>query len=101
MRQEIAALQNGWITPRGLELVVGQFITEYFLKNETNADQANFLARAQLYQGDWRRGAQFADELRQVTPEDVHRVARQYIHNIRFAYIGDPAKLDRGVVSGF
>jgi zinc protease len=101
MRQEIAALQNAWITPRGLEWVVQQFITEYFLKNETNADQANQLARAQLYQGDWRHAVAFAEELRQVTPDDVRRVARTYMRNVRFAYVGDPAKLDRSVVAGF
>ena len=101
MREQITELQNGWITPRGLEQVVQQFITEYFLKNETNADQANQLARAQLYQGDWRHAVQFADELRQVTPDDVHRVLRTYIKNVRFVYVGDPSKLDRSVVAGF
>jgi zinc protease len=101
MRQQIAELQNGWITPRGLDQVVQQFITEYFLKNETNADQANQLARAQLYQGDWRHAVEFADELRQVTPDDVHRVLRTYIKNVRFVYVGDPSKLDRTVLTGF
>jgi zinc protease len=101
MREQIAELQNGWITPRGLDQVVQQFITEYFLKNETNADQANQLARAQLYQGDWRHAVDFADELRQVTPDDVRRVLRTYIRNVRFVYIGDPGKLDRSVVAGF
>jgi zinc protease len=60
MREELYNLQEGWITPRGLEQLTQQFITEYFLDNETNADQANFLARAQLYRGDWRRAAAFA-----------------------------------------
>ena len=101
MRQQISELQNGWITPRGLDQVVQQFITEYFLKNETNADQANQLARAQLYQGDWRHAVEFADELHQVTPDDVHRVLRTYIKNVRFVYVGDPSKLDRSVVAGF
>jgi zinc protease len=101
MKQQIAELQNGWITPRGLDQVVQQFITEYFLKNETNADQANQLARAQLYQGDWHHAVQFADELRQVTPDDVHRVLRTYIKNVRFVYVGDPSKLDPTVLTGF
>ncbi len=101
MRQEVANLQNGWIPARGLEQIKAQFVTEYFLKNETNADQANQLARAQLYQGDWRRATQFADALRRVTPDDVRRVARQYMRNVRFAYVGDPAKLDRAVIAGF
>jgi zinc protease len=101
MREELRNLQEGWITPRGLDQLRQQFITEYFLDNETNADQANFLARAQLYRGDWRRAATFVDELRAVTPDDVRRVARQYLHDLRLAYIGDPSKLDQAVVRSF
>ena len=101
MREELRNLQEGWITPRGLDQLRQQFITEYFLDNETNADQANFLARAQLYRGDWRRAARFVEELRAVTPDDVRRVARQYLHDLRLAYIGNPAKLDESLVKGF
>ena len=56
MRQQIMALQQGTIDREALERLVQQFITEYFLNNETNAEQANFLARAQLYRGDFRSG---------------------------------------------
>jgi zinc protease len=101
MREELYNLQEGWITPRGLEQLTQQFITEYFLDNETNADQANFLARAQLYRGDWRRAAAFVDELRAVTPTDVRRVARQYLRGLRLAYVGDPTRLDEGVLRMF
>jgi zinc protease len=101
MRQEIVDLQEGWVPAEGLTRLIQQFITEYFLDNETNADQANLLARAQLYRGDYRRASAFVDELRQVTPEDIRRVARQYMRNVRFAYVGDPAKLSRGVIGRF
>lgn len=93
MRLAVAELQQGTITDEGLDMLVQQFLTEYFLDNETNADQADFLARAQLYQGDWRASERFADDLRRVTPADVQRVARQYIRNVRFAYVGDARRV--------
>jgi zinc protease len=99
MRDEIRNLQEGWITERGLEWLVQQFITEYFLNNETNGDQADFLATAQLYQGDWRKANRFVEDLREVTPEDVRRVARKYMKNVRFAYVGDPAKLNANAIN--
>ena len=101
MREELSNLQEGWITPHGLEQLTQHFITEYFLENETNGDQANFLARAQLYRGDWHRASHFAEELRAVTPADVRRVSRQYLHGLRLAYIGDPSKLDVGMIGTF
>ena len=101
MRNEIDRLQQELIDSRGLERLVQQFITDYFLKNETNSDQATFLARAQLYHGDYRAAARFVETLRDVKPEDVRRVARQYMHDFRFVYLGNPSKLSRALVDRF
>lgn len=101
MRHQITALQQGTIDHEALERLVQQFITEYFLNNETNAEQANFLARAQVYRGDFRVADLFVDELREVSPEDVQRVARQYMRNIRFAYVGDASRLSVRALRGF
>jgi len=101
MRQQITALQQGTIDREALERLVQQFITEYFLNNETNAEQSNFLARAQLYRGDFRVADLFVDELREVSPEDVQRVARQYMRDVRFAYVGDSLRLSARALKGF
>ena len=101
MRTEIDQLQRRAIVPEALERIVQQFITEYFLDNETNADQADFLARAYLFRGDYRAADQFVDELRAVTPDDIVRVARTYMKNVRFAYVGDPSRLNRARVRQF
>jgi len=101
MRAEIDRLQRELIDPRGLERLVQQFITDYFLKNETNGDQATFLARAQIYQGDYRAASRFVDDLRRVRPEDVRRVARQYMHDFRFVYLGKPDLLSPALVDQF
>jgi zinc protease len=93
MLQQLEALRTGTITDAGLERLVQQFIVTYFLDNETNADQANLLARAALYQGDYRRAGRFVEELRAVRPEDIRRAARTYMTNIRWAYVGDPSKV--------
>lgn len=101
MRQEIVRLQTELIETEGLERLVQQFITDYFLKNETNGDQATFLARAEIYQGDYRAADGFIDALRRVTPEDVRRVARRYMHDFRFVYLGNPDRLNRDLLDGF
>ena len=93
MRQQITSLREGTITNEGLDRLVQQFIVTYFLDNETNADQANMLARAELYQGDFRRAAQFVEELRAVTPEQIQQAARTYMSKVRWAYVGDPSKV--------
>ena len=101
MRNELDALQTGQVEPDGLARLAQQFITEYYLKNETNADQANELARAELYEGDYRAADRFMEELRQVTPADVQRAAQKYLVNFRFAYVGDTTKVSRGLLARF
>ena len=101
MRREVDAMKRGYIDPEGLRLLVQQFITEFFLDNETNSDQATFLARTELYRGDYRVASRFVDELRKVTPEDIQRVSRQYLTGITMAYIGDPRRVTPSRVTPF
>jgi zinc protease len=101
MRAAIVDLQQGLLDPVGLKQLEEQFITEYFLDNETNAAQADFLARSQLYEGDYREADRFVDELKSVTPEAVQRVARKYMKGFRFAYVGDPSKLNLQILNLF
>jgi len=101
MYNAVRELQEGLLDPDGLERLEQQFLTEYFLDNETNAAQADFLARAQLYRGDYKRADKFVEELRSVTPEQVRNVARKYMKGIRFAYVGDPTRLRRELITRF
>jgi len=101
MREEINRLQRELLDPDGLERLVQQFITEYFLRNETNGDQATFLARAQIYHGDYRAASRFVDDLREVRPEDVRRVANTYMHDFRFVYLGKLDALPRDLLAQF
>lgn len=101
MRAGIDELQRETLDSAGLQRLGLQFITDYFLDNETNAAQADFLARSQLYRGDFRLAEKFMDEIRGVTPADVQRVARKYMKGFRFAYVGDPRRLNSALIKGF
>ncbi len=101
MRREIQVLQRELLNPEALAELVQQFLVRWYRTNETNAEQANQLARAQLFVGDWRTADQFIEKLRQVSPLDVQRAARTYFKNVRFAYVGDPAKIARLAATRF
>ena len=101
MRFFVNQLQNETVTDEGLERLELQFVTQYYLSNETNASQADGLARAELYQGDYRRAMQFVRDLKQVTPADVRSVARRYVHRLHWAYVGDTTRVDRRLLESF
>lgn len=101
MQAEIRTLMFFPIDTPLLRPIIQQFITEYFLDNETSTAQADFLARAQLYRGDWAAGDRFVAELRAVTGSDVRRVAQRYFVGARWAYIGDPGRVTTARLGGF
>ena len=101
MRNEVQNLQRFTVPTESLRPLIQQFLTEYFLDNETSGAQADFLARAELYRGDFRAADRFVADLRAVTGEDVRRVARKYMTGLRFAYVGNPNQVNRFKLMAF
>jgi len=97
MLDEISRLQREPIEAQDIASTVQQYLTKYYLSQETNAAQAGELAMYELIGGGWRNSLDFIERLRAVTPDDVQRVARLYMRNIRFVVIGDPASVDKNV----
>jgi zinc protease len=101
MRREIARMQNSLLDSENLNVIVQQFITEYFLNNETDAEQANQIARAELYGGDYRLAGQFVEQLRAVTPEQIRDASRKYMKGTHFAFVGDSTKVSKALITSF
>ncbi len=101
MKAQLRYLQDQTLRTDALGPLVQQFITEYFLDNETSGAQADFLARAELYRGDYRAGDRFVSELRAVTGDDIRRVVNKYMKDLRFTYIGNPSQVNRFALMGF
>jgi zinc protease len=101
MKAQLNFLQEQTLPNEALGPLIQQFITEYFLDNETSGAQADFLARAELYRGDFRAGDRFVAELRAVTGADVRRVTSKWMKDLRFTYIGNPSQVNRFQLMGF
>ena len=101
MQRELLDLQTGMVDPSSLERLILQFITQYFLDNESGAQQADFLARAELYYGDFRRADGFVYELRAITPADIQRASLRYMRDIRFVYIGEARRVPTALMEKF
>ncbi|MBV9926376.1 MAG: insulinase family protein [Acidobacteria bacterium] len=97
MLEEIKRLQTQEISPDEIKATAQQFLTRYYMGQETNAAQAGELAQYELIGGGWRNSAVFIDRLRAVTPSDVKRAANTYMRNLQFVVIGDPRQIDKGV----
>jgi zinc protease len=95
MLAEMTRLQQELIDQDDIKAVVAQYLTSYYMSQETNAAQAGELAQAELVGGGWRNSTEFINRLRAVTPADVQRVSLKYFRNIRFVVLGDPKAVDK------
>lgn len=68
---------------------VRHFITDYYLTNESNAAQADAIARAALFDGDPRATAREESTIESVTAADIRRVAHDYLREVQFVYVGN------------
>lgn len=100
MLKEIARLQQQPVGSDDIQAVVAQYLTSYYLGQETNAAQAGELAQYELIGGGWRTSVDFLEKLSAVTPEDVQRVAQKYMRNIRFVVLGNPQSVNTTVFTG-
>ena len=100
MLNEIARLQTEPVSSDDIHSVIAQYLTTYYLGQETNAAQAGELAQYELIGGGWRNSVDFLERLTAVTPADIQRVSQKYMRNIRFVVIGNPRSVDTGVFTG-
>lgn len=97
MLDQINTLKTRLIREETIDGMAGQFLTNYYLRQETNLAQAGELARYELIGGGWRNSFQFLNRIREVKPADVQGVANKYMKNIRFVVVGSPAAVDRNI----
>ena len=100
MLSEVARLQNQPVGADDIHAVIAQYLTTYYLGQETNAAQAGELAQYELIGGGWRNSVDFLEKLTAVTPAEIQRVSQKYMKNIRFVVLGNPRSVDTGVFTG-
>src|SRR6266850_2213004 len=100
MLDEMARLQKEAVGNEDIQAVVAQYLTSYYMGQETNAAQAGELAQYELLGGGWRNSIGFIEKLSAVTPADVERAAQKYMRNIRFVVLGNPKSIDSKIFTG-
>ncbi len=100
MLDEIRRLQSQAIDGDDINGIISQYLTTYYLDQETNAAQAANLAQYELIGGGWRNSFELIARLHAVTPAEVQRVAQKYMHNLRFVVLGNPKSVDTKIFIG-
>jgi zinc protease len=97
MLAEVRRLQREPVSDERLQESRNDYVTAYWMRQETNLGQAEQLGTYELTGGGWRNAITLIDKVRAVTPADIQRVAARYFKNARFVVVGDPNKVDRAL----
>ena len=94
MINELERLKNEPISDKELSNKVRQFITFYYMGNETNQAQANALAFYELAGIGYDEVNEFLTNVNKVNSKDIQDVAQKYMKNLQFVLIGNPESLE-------
>jgi zinc protease len=97
MLNEIKGMQMQDVEKTDISGVAGQYLTTFYIGQETNAAQVGELAKYELIGGGWRNSLRFLDGVKRVSPKDVREVSIKYMKNIRFVVVGNPAAISKDV----
>ena len=94
MINELQKMKDEPISDKELKDKIRQFLTGYYLGNETNQSQANLLAFYELSGPGYEQAAKFIQNVSKVTPEEIQKAAQKYMKNLQFVLIGNPKSLE-------
>jgi predicted Zn-dependent peptidase len=71
------------------------YATYQYYNNETNSSLCAMVANAEIIQGDWHKAFTLKEDLKPVTPADVHNVFNKYVGNFTWVYQGDTTQVNQ------
>jgi zinc protease len=97
MYDEARRLQAETVSDKDLAGDKSVFLTGFLMANEATDGQADLLAKAQIYGGDWRLSRTLPEKIRNVSSAEVQAFAKKYIANLQVVVLGDPSKIDKSL----
>lgn len=94
MINELQKMKDEPISEKELTNKIRQFLTGYYMGNETNQSQANGLAFYELAGIGYKQAVKFIDNVNKVTAADIQKAAQKYMKNLQFVLIGNPKELE-------
>ncbi len=95
MNREFAKIREDGITSKELKDRRAEFITEYYMSQQSNIAVAVQLYTTLLETGDWHRALTVIKDVNAVSLGDVKTAMRKYLHDIYWVAVGDRSKMTR------
>jgi predicted Zn-dependent peptidase len=94
MIEEINKVKNQGFKEKELKDMKESYLTNHFLKLETNDSQTMSLGMSEVA-GDWRKAETFMDEVEKATIDDLNAVFKKYSASINWTYLGKESAVSK------
>ena len=94
MIEEINKVKNQGFKEKELKDMKESYLTNHFLKLETNDSQTMSLGMWEVA-GDWRKAETFMEEVEKATIEDLNAVFKKYSASINWTYLGKESAVSK------
>lgn len=93
--RELGKIRTDGITAKELKDRRAEFITEYYMSQQSNIAVAERLYSSLLETGDWHGATDVIKSMNGVTTADVQSAMHNYLHDIYWVAVGDRSKMTR------
>lgn len=94
MIEEINKVKNQGFKEKELKDMKESYLTNHFLKLETNDSQTLSLGMSEVA-GDWRKAESFMSEVEKTTIDDLNAVFKKYSASINWTYLGKESAVSK------
>lgn len=94
MIEEINKVKNQGFKEKELKDMKETYLTNHFLKLETNASQTMSLGMSEIA-GDWRKAETLMEEVEKTTVDDLNAVFNKYSTSINWSYLGKESAVSK------
>ncbi|HTF20639.1 MAG TPA: pitrilysin family protein [Chryseolinea sp.] len=94
MIDEINKVKNQGFSEKELKDMKESYLTDYFLKLETNDSQSAALGASEIA-GDWRKAETFMTDVDKATIGDLNAVFKKYSSSINWTYLGKESAVSK------
>ncbi len=97
MMTELAKIRKIGFSEKELTDIKSMYLTEYYMRNETNDAQSLLLGESEIISGDWSVADNLVNDVYSLSLNDINSVVRKYADKIKWTYIGDKSIVDEKI----
>jgi predicted Zn-dependent peptidase len=94
INRELQKIRADGVTAKELKDRRAEFVTEFYMSQQSNLGLASRLYNTYRETGDWRQAFTVVDDMKHVTQPQVKDAFEKYMHNILWTAVGEQSKID-------